>query len=99
MAVPTNGWLHAAPQRKYIMNIVTISNSRLCSESYPPREFSIFIRVGLKITLAKQNKSLRDYLLSISLHLFLLGQSLNIAILVNVMACLWKQILLLWHGK
>lgn len=29
---------------KYIMNIVTISNSRLCSERYPPREviFSLY---------------------------------------------------------
>lgn len=57
MAVLTNGWLHATPLRKYIVNIITISNSRLCSESYPVREFSFFIRVGLKITLAKQNKT------------------------------------------
>lgn len=51
------------------------------------------------MTLAQQNKSIRDYLLSISLHRFLLGPSLSRAILVNVMARLWKQILLLWHGK
>lgn len=90
---------------KYIMNIVTISNSRLCSERYPPREviFSLFffflIRIGLKITLAQQNKSIRDYLLSINSHWFLFRHSFSTAILVSVMACLWKQILLLWHGK
>lgn len=34
--------MDASPLRKYIINIVTISNSRLCSESYPPREFIFF---------------------------------------------------------
>jgi len=54
MAILTDGWLHATP---HIMNMVTISNSRLCSESYPPREFSFFVRVVLEITLAKQTRT------------------------------------------
>lgn len=81
------------------MNVVTISNSKLHSGRYSPREFSIFIRVGLKIALIKQTKSLRDCLLPVSLHMLLFGQSLSVTVLVNVMACLWKQTLLLWLRK
>lgn len=94
MAVLTNGWLHASGLRKYSMNIVTISKSRLCSENYLPREFRVENYSG---KTNKQQQILRYYLLSINLRIFLLRQSLSIAILVNVMACLWKQILLLWH--
>lgn len=49
MAVLTNGWLHASGLRKYSMNIVTISKSRLCSENYLPREFSFLLKAGLKL--------------------------------------------------
>lgn len=55
MTVLTNGWLHAAPLRKCIINVVNIFNSRLLDESCPPRVFSFFIKMGLNMILAKQN--------------------------------------------
>lgn len=52
MVVLTKGWLHATPLRKYIMNFITIATGYVVKAILPGNS-AFFIRVGMKITLAK----------------------------------------------